>query len=113
LTSVYAAAVVKPVRALANAGTKDLGHGSAHVDEQVTSGDSTSARNPPVEVDTTLTRDITVCDIALASRYTGAINRDAIWSLLTECLQDVSFVLFTLHLLVAYYLVSKFCLFLK
>jgi hypothetical protein len=113
LTFVYAAAVVKPVLASANAGVKDSGHGGARVDEQVTGGRSTFTRNPPVEVDTGPTHVITVCDIALVSCRTGATDRDAVCGLLTECLKDVSFVTFMLHLLVTYYLISNFCLFLN
>jgi hypothetical protein len=58
---------------------------------------------PPVEFETAPTRDITVCDVALMSRRTGAINRDVVYGLLMECLQDVRFVPFVLHLLAACY----------
>jgi hypothetical protein len=79
----------------------------------VNGGGSASARDSPDEVETAPTRDITVCDVALVSRRTGAIDYDVVCGLLTECLQDVSFVTFALHLLIAYYLVSNFHLFLN
>jgi hypothetical protein len=49
-----------------------------------------------------------MCDVALVSHRTGTIDCDAIYGLLTECFQDVSFVLLALHLLVTCYLVSNF-----
>jgi hypothetical protein len=58
---------------------------------------------PPVEVETTPTHEIIVCDVALVSRCTMAIDRNAICNLLMECLQDVNFVPFTLYLLRACY----------
>jgi hypothetical protein len=74
------------VGALANAGAKGSGRRGVHVDEQVAGGCSASARDPPVEVETALTHDIIVCDVSLVSCCTGAIDRDAVYSLLTECL---------------------------
>jgi hypothetical protein len=40
---------------------------------------------------------IAMCDVALVSRRTGAVDRDAVCGLLTECLQDVGSVLLTLY----------------
>jgi hypothetical protein len=83
LTFVHVVVVVKPVLASANSGMKDSGHGGVYVDEQVTGGGSASAQDPPVEVETTLTRSITVSNVALVLHCTGAIERDAICGLLT------------------------------
>jgi hypothetical protein len=53
------------------------------------------------------------CDITLVSGRTGAIDRDAVCGLLIVCLQDVSSIAFTLHLVVVCYLASNFQLFLQ
>jgi hypothetical protein len=82
------------------------GQEGVHVDEQLTGDGSTSVQDPPVEV--ALNRDFTVCDVALVSCHTRAIDRDVVCSLLMKCLQDVSFISLVLHLLVVYYLVSNF-----
>jgi hypothetical protein len=74
----------------------------------MTGGDSALTRDPPVGVETTSSHDITVCDVALVSHCTGTIDRDAVCGMLIECSQDVTFVVFTLHLLVIYYLVFYF-----
>jgi hypothetical protein len=70
-------------------------------------------QDPPVQVETTHTHEASVCDITLVSGCTGAIDRDAVCGLLTVCLQDVSSIAFTLHLVVVCYLASNFQLFLQ
>jgi hypothetical protein len=105
------AGIVKPVVALTSAGTKDLGHGGGHVDEQMTGGDLAFAQDPPVEVETAPSHNITMCDVSSVPRRTRAIDRDAVCGLFIECLQDVSFVALALRLLVIYCLVSYFRLF--
>jgi hypothetical protein len=80
------AGIVKSVAALTDVGKENMGQGGAHVDEQMTSGDSAFAWDPPVEAEITPSHDITVCDVALMSRRTGAIDHGAICGLLTECL---------------------------
>jgi hypothetical protein len=102
LTFVLACAIVKPMVDLADVGAKDSGRGGAHVDVQVTGVVSTSMRDPPVQAETIHTREASVCDIALVSGHTGAIDRDAVYGLLTDCLQDVSSIVFTLHLMFVY-----------
>jgi hypothetical protein len=102
LTFVLAGAIVRPMAAPVDTGVKDSGHGGVHVDEQVTGVGSTSARDPPDQAETTDTRDASVCDIALMSGRTRAIHHDGVYSLLTECLQDVSSIVFTLHLVFIY-----------
>jgi hypothetical protein len=59
--------IVETVVAPTDAGVEDLGCGAGHVDEQMTGGDSTLVRDPLVEVETTRSHDITVCDVALVS----------------------------------------------
>jgi hypothetical protein len=51
--------------ALVHTGTKDLGHGGVRVDEQVTGVGSGSARDPPVQAETTHASEASVCDIVL------------------------------------------------
>jgi hypothetical protein len=58
---------------------------------------------PPVEVETAPTGEMTMCDVVLVSHCTRAIDHDAVCSLLTEFLLDVSFVPFALYLLAACY----------
>jgi hypothetical protein len=48
------------------------------------------------------TGEANVCDIALVSGRIGAINHDVVCGLLTECLQDVSSTVLTLHLMFIY-----------
>jgi hypothetical protein len=102
LTFVLAGAIVKPVVASFNVGAKDSGHGGAHVDAQVTGVVSAFTQDPPVQSETIHTHEASVCDIALVSGRTGAVNHDTVCSLLTECLQDVSSIVFTLHLVLVY-----------
>jgi hypothetical protein len=40
--------------------------------------------------------------------HTGGIEHDVVYGLLMKCLQDVSSIVFMLHLVVIYYLASKF-----
>jgi hypothetical protein len=86
LIFIVAAAVVELELASVDAHMKDSGRGDVHADEQLTVDGSASTRDPLVEVETAPTREITVCDVALVSRHTGAIDRDAVCGLLTECL---------------------------
>jgi hypothetical protein len=83
-------------------GVKDSRHRGVHVDEQVTGVGSASARDPPDQAETTDTCEASVSDTALVSGRTRAIHHDGVYSLLTECLQDVSSIVFTLHLVVIY-----------
>jgi hypothetical protein len=71
LTFVHTTIVVKLVLAPIKAGAKDLWRVGIHVDEHVIGGGSASTRDPPVQVETALTHDITVCDVALVSRSLG------------------------------------------
>jgi hypothetical protein len=82
---------------------KDSRRKDIHADEQLTDDGSESARDPPVEVETAPTGEMTMCDVVLVSHCTRAIDHDAVCSLLTEFLLDVSFVPFALYLLAACY----------
>jgi uncharacterized protein YcfL len=105
LIFINAAAMVELGLVSAHAHVKGSGREDIHVDG------SASARDPPVEFETAPTHEITVCDVALVSCRTGAIDHDDVYDLLMECLQDVCFVLFVLYLLAACYSVSNFHLF--
>jgi hypothetical protein len=70
-----------------------------HTDEQLPIDGSASARTRLVEVETGPDLEITVRNVALVSRRTRAIDRNAVCSQLTDCLQDVGFISLTLYLL--------------
>jgi hypothetical protein len=95
----------------ASADMTDSGREGIHIDELVTGHGSASTETSLVEVETTLTRDITMCNVALVSCHTGAIDHNAVYGLLIECLQDVNLIPFALHRLVVCYLESNFRLF--
>jgi hypothetical protein len=97
----------------ADSGTKDLRCGDVCVAKQVSGVKSASARDPPVQAETTHTREASVLDIALVLGHTGTINRNAVCCLLTECLQDVCCAIFASCPLVAYCLASNVPLFLQ
>jgi hypothetical protein len=103
LIFIVAVVVIKPGSASADVRAKDSEHEDVHADEQLPTNGSTSARDPCVENETAPTHKITVCDVALVSCRTGAIDHDAVYDLLIECLQDVSFVPLMLYLLRACY----------
>jgi hypothetical protein len=90
LTFVPVVAKVQSVVASANAGIKASGCGDVLVVERVTGAESPSAREPPVQVETTHIRDASMLDIVLVSRRNKTVNRDAVCGLLMECLHDVS-----------------------
>jgi hypothetical protein len=100
LTIALAGTIVKLVVASAEVGTKDSGRGGVDVDEEVTSVGSISTRDPPVEVETTYTREASVLDVALVLGCTRVVDRETVCGLLTECLHDVSSIAFVVHLLV-------------
>jgi hypothetical protein len=102
MTFVLVGAIVKSVVALADVDVMDSRRGGAHVDVQVTGVVSTSVRDPPVQAETIHTHVASVCDIPLVSGCTGVVDRDAVYDRLTECLQDVSSIVFTLHLVFVY-----------
>jgi hypothetical protein len=93
-----AAAMIELGSPSTDGSVKDSGHEDIHADEQLSADGSASARDPWVEVGTAPTHEVTMCDVALVSRRTRAIDRDVVYGLLTECLQDVSFVPFALYL---------------
>jgi hypothetical protein len=111
LIFIDAVAAIELGSALADLRIKDSGHEDVHANEQLSGDVLASARGHRIEVQTSPTREIALCDGALVSHHTGAIDRDVVCGLLTECLRDVSFVLFTLYLLHACYRVSNFHLF--
>jgi hypothetical protein len=63
---------------------------------------SASARDPSVQAETIRNCEASVCDITLVLGHTGAVNHDAIYGLLAEYLQDVSSIVFILHLVLIY-----------
>jgi hypothetical protein len=79
--------------------------------EDVHTTDSHSLREPPIEVETALTHDTSVLEIALASGHGVTINRDVVCGLLTECLQDVSFAILMMSYLFAHCWVFTFSCF--
>jgi hypothetical protein len=83
LTIALAGTIVKLVVASAEVGTKDSGRGGVDVDEEVTSVGSISTRDPPVEVETTYTREASVLDVALVLGCTRVVDCETVCSLLT------------------------------
>jgi hypothetical protein len=113
LTFVLARVVIKPVVAPTDTGVKDSRRGGVYVDEHVIDVECASVRDPPIQIETTDTHEANVLDVVLVSGCTRTIDGDCVCGLLTECLQDVSSIAFTLHPLVVYYLASNFRLFLQ
>jgi hypothetical protein len=102
---------VKMVVASVATSVKDFGSGGVRADEQLTSAGSASTQDPLVQDEASLGRGANVLDNALVPRRAGTIDHDAIYGLLTECLQDVSSAL-VLRTFVICYLVLNSRLFL-
>jgi hypothetical protein len=92
-----AAVVIELGSASPSVRVPDSGPEGIHAEEPLPTDDLASARYQLVEAKTGPSHKIAMCDVALVSRRTGAVDRDAVCSLLTECLQDVGSVLLTLY----------------
>jgi hypothetical protein len=86
LIFINAAVVVELGLASAYVCAKDTEREDVHADEQLTVDATGSMRDLLVEVETTFAPKITMCDVVLVSRHTGAIDCDAVCGLLTEFL---------------------------
>jgi hypothetical protein len=67
-----------------------VGAGKGSRGKDVHPTESLLLRKLSVDAKDALPHKTSALDIALASGHGGVINRDAIYGLLTECLQDVS-----------------------
>jgi hypothetical protein len=104
---------MEPVVAAAETDAKDSGHGDVDVSEQVKGSGSTSARDPPVQVEPASTREANVLELALLLGRTEFIGCDTVCGLFSGCLQDVSSIMFVVPLLVILLLTCNIQLFLQ
>jgi hypothetical protein len=91
------------VVASAAAGVKDSTHRDVCTDEQVIGAGSASAQDPPVQVEASPARRAGALNIVLVSGCAGTVDRDKVYRLPTECLQDVSSSILVSHIFVACY----------
>jgi hypothetical protein len=63
---------------------------------------SASTRDPPVQVETTYTREAGILEVALVLGRTGTVDCDTVCGMWTGCLEDVSSIVFMVPLLVIF-----------
>jgi hypothetical protein len=75
LIFVVAGAIIVPITASTDTGAKDSGRGGVDVTGQVTGVGSAFVRDPPVQVETSHTREASVLKVCLVLGHTRSVDR--------------------------------------